>query len=140
MKVETIVKFRKNKILNFLIYKILLRKGIDIPPTVIIGKNVQFPHNSFGTVIHPNTIIEDKVKIYQNVTIGRADVNKDITKSKMKKIYIKSGAILCAGCKVISKEPELIVGKNTIIGPNAVLLSSTGDDETWVGIPAKKIK
>lgn len=43
------------------------------------------------------------------------------------------------GAKVLCKEGVLTVGKNTIIGANAVLLESTGDNEIWVGIPAKKI-
>lgn len=140
MKIETLIKFRKNNILNKIIYRLLLRRGVDIPPSVIIGKNVKFPHNSFGTVIHPNTIIGDNVKIYQNVTIGRADINKTMEDSDMKKIYIGKGAILCAGCKVISKNEILEVGENTIIGANAVLLKSTGNNETWVGVPEKKIK
>lgn len=58
----------------------------------------------------------------------------------MKKIIISDGAILCAGAKILSKEDTLIVGKNTIIGANSVLLNSTGDNEVWVGIPAKRIK
>lgn len=139
MKVDTLIKFRKNKLFSKIIHSILLKKGIDLPSSVKLGKNVSFPHNSIGTVIHPNTVIEDNVKVYQNVTIGHADVYKDISESRMKRIIIKKGAILGAGCKILSKDEELIVGKNTIIGANAVLLSSTGDNEIWVGIPAKKI-
>ena len=140
MKVNLLVKFRKNKLLNKIIHNILLRKGLDLPASVKLGANVCFPHNSIGTVIHPDTIIEDNVKIYQNVTIGRADVYKDISQSRMKRIIIKNGAILGAGCKILSKNEVLVVGENTIIGANAVLLQSTGDNEIWVGIPAKKIE
>lgn len=48
--------------------------GVDISRCVVIGKNVCYPHNSFETVIHDNTVIENNVKIYQNVTLGRADI------------------------------------------------------------------
>lgn len=51
---------------------------------------------------------------------------------------IKKGACICAGAKILGKD-EIVVGQNTIIGANSVLLQSTGDNETWVGIPAKKI-
>lgn len=129
MKVDTLIKFRKNKLFSKIIHSILLKKGIDLPFSVKLGENVSFPHNSIGTVIHPNTVIEDNVKVYQNVTIGRADVYNDISESRMKRIIIKKSAILGAGCKILSKDEELIVGKNTIIGANAVLLSSTGDNE-----------
>lgn len=139
MRVDTIVKFRKNKILNKIIYIILLNKGIDIPWTVVIKKNVSFPHNSFGTVIHGNCTIEKNVKIYQNVTLGRADIQLPMSKSKMERIHVMEGAIICAGAKVLCKEGTLTIGKNAIIAANAVLLNSVGDNEIWAGIPAKKI-
>ena len=83
--------------------------------------------------------IGNNVKIYQNVTLGRADIWQDSSKSKFKSIHIGDGAIICAGAKVICKKGTLRVGKNTIIGANAVLTCSTGDNEIWAGIPAKKI-
>lgn len=139
MKVETYIKFRKNIIFNKIIYHLLLRKGIDIPFDVKIGRNVKFPHNSVGTVIHNNTILEDDVKIYQNVTIGRADIYVPMCKSKMKSIVIKKGAIICAGAKILCKKGTLEVGENSVIAANTVLLQSTGKNEIWAGIPARKI-
>lgn len=44
-----------------------------------------------------------------------------------------------AGCKIIASKGELVVGKGTIIGANAVLLESTGENEIWAGVPAKKV-
>lgn len=140
MRVNTWIKLRKGKFLSKIISHILIRKGIDIPPEVQIGKNVEFPHNSIGTVIHNNTVIEDNVKIYQNVTLGRADIYKTYKNSKMKSIVIKENAIICAGAKVLCKEGTLTIGKNSIVAANAVLLNSIGDNEIWAGIPAKKIK
>lgn len=131
---RTIVKFRKNKLLNKIIYHILLRKGIDMPAEVKLGKDVKFPHNSVGTVIHNNTIIEDNVRIYQNVTLGRADIHKPMEESQMKGIHIKRGAIICAGAKVLCKKGVLEVGENTIIAANAVLLQSTGNNEIFWGV------
>lgn len=139
MRVNNIIKFRKNKFLNKVIYHILLRKGIDLPAEVKLGKKVSFPHNSIGTVIHNNTVIEDNVRIYQNVTLGRADIYNPIEKSEMKGIHIKRGAIICAGAKILCKAGTLEVGENTVVAANAVLLESTGDNEIWGGIPAKRI-
>lgn len=139
MKANTLIKFRKNKLLNKIIHTLLLKKGLEIPSSVIIGENCDFPHNSVGTVIHPDTVIKDNVKIYQNVTIGRADIYEDYKSSKMKKIIIEEGAIICAGAKILSKQEELVIGKNSIIGANAVLLNSTGENEIWAGVPAKKV-
>lgn len=122
------------KRINFLL-------GVDIPRSVVIGKGVKFPHNSFGTAIHNNTILEDNVKVYQNVTIGRADVYKPREKSNpnFKGFHIKKGACICAGAKILCKEGTLVVGENTVIAANAVLLQSTGDNEIWAGVPAKLI-
>ncbi|MBO1579767.1 hypothetical protein [Bacillus sp. XF8] len=114
--------------------------GLEIPKSVKIGNNVRFEHWGYGVVLHPNTIIEDNVKIYQGVTTGRADIYNSFENSNMEKIVIKDGAILCAGCKIICKDGVLEIGRDTIIGANAVLLASTGPNEVWGGIPAKKLK
>lgn len=139
MKVDSLIKLRKNMLFNKIIHYILLnKKGVDIPSGVVIGKNVKFPHNSVGTVIHPRTIIKDNVKIYQNVTIGRANIYENYNEN-IGHIIIEEGAIICAGAKILYKDKDLVVAKNSIIGANAVLLNSTGENEIWGGIPAKKI-
>lgn len=120
--------------------RINLLVGIDLPRSVKLGKNVKFPHNALGTVIHPNTKIESNVKIYQNVTLGRADVYEpEGTETQFEGFLIKKGACLCAGAKLICKKGILVVGENTVIGANSVLLCSTGDNEIWAGVPAKRI-
>lgn len=80
MILDKLVKLRKIKILVPLIKVLYLLIGVDIPSEVKIGNNVKFPHNSYGTFIHPNTTIKDNVKIYQNVTIGRSDIYNDFEK------------------------------------------------------------
>lgn len=141
MDINKLIKYRgKNKMFDKYIERKLLNQGLCIPRSVKIGKNVYFPHNAIGTVIHPWAVIGDNVKIYQNVTLGRADIWVDSSKSEFKSIHIDDGAIICAGAKIICKKGILKVGKNTIIGANAVLTCSTGDNEVWAGIPAKRIK
>ena len=54
----------------------------------MFGKNVKFPHNAIGTVIPDKTIIEDNVKIYQNVTIGRADIFKNLKEKVISMVHI----------------------------------------------------
>lgn len=139
--VTRMVKLYPIHVIGGIAKKINVLLGVDIPRSVVIGENVYFPHNSVGTVIHNNTVIEDNVKIYQNVSMGRADVYLPIEKSNpnFKGFHIKRGACICAGAKLICKEGTLTVGENTIIGANSVLLESTGDNEIWAGIPAKKI-
>ena len=131
---------RKIPFIGVIFYFILKLLGIEIPIGVKIGKKLNLVHWANGLVIHPSTIIEDNVKIYQGVTLGRGDIYKSAKDSKMEGILIKEGAVICAGAKILCKEGILIIGKNTVIGANSVITSSTGDNEIWAGIPAKKIK
>lgn len=128
-------KKARSQIVKKLLTKMINLSGADIPSEVVIGDDIEFCHNCLGSVIYCNTTIEDNVRIYQNVTIGQADLFSEQPAS----FCIKEGAILCAGAKILGKG-QLTVGRNTIIAANAVLLSSTGDNEVWAGIPAKKIK
>lgn len=133
-------KFEKSKLVRKIIQLKLLKLGMDLPTSVKIGNNLQLPHNSIGTVIHPNTSIGNNVKIYQNVTIGRADVNTPYTKSKMRGIIIEDNVIIGAGAKILCKNDILYIRKGTIIGANAVVLDSTEENGVYVGIPAKNIR
>lgn len=137
---KIILKYRKNtkkSILTRHALKFLYK--IDLPKEVIIGNEFVLAHNAIGLVIHPNTIIGNNVKIYQGVTLGRSDIYRNITESKFEKIKINDDVIICAGAKVICKQGTLTIGKGTLIGANAVLTCSTGENEIWAGIPAKKI-
>lgn len=125
----------KNRLLKKIYTKMILLCGADIPQNVKVGVNVNFCHNCLGTVIYDGTVIEDNVRIYQNVTVG---LSNPMT-NEVVKFRIKEGAILCTGAKVLGKQ-HIIVGKNTVIGANSVLLCSTGDNEVWAGIPARCIK
>lgn len=138
--INTLIKLRTKPFIGILAFNLLKLLGMEIPRTVKIGNNVQFAHSGFGVIIHPKTVIEDDVKIFHNVTIGRADVRNDWQNSQMENVVIKKGAIIGAGAKVLCKKGTLVVGKNTLIGANSVLLKSTGENENWAGIPARKIK
>lgn len=139
--VTRMVKYYPVPVLGGIAKRINHLLGVDIPRSVKIGKNVTFPHNSVGTVIHDNTVIEDNVRIYQNVTLGRADVykTKENSNPNFQGFHIKKGACICAGAKLICKEGTLTVGENAIVAANAVLLNSIGPGEIWGGVPAKRI-
>lgn len=137
--IERIVMFRMIPGLRTISYYTLKLLSIDLPKSVKMGKNIRFMHWAPGTVIHQYSEIEDGVKIFQNVTLGRSDVYRTLKESKMERILIKEGAILGAGAKILCKEGTLVVGRNTLIGANSVLTTSTGDNEIWAGVPAKKV-
>lgn len=135
-----VVNFIANtKVLISLFRRILRLLGVDIPKTVTIGKRFCLPHGGMGVVIHPSTTIGDDVKIYQQVTIGRADIWNDKPGADFKGVHILDNVIICAGAKIITNK-NLKVGRGTIIGANSVLTQSTGENEVWAGIPAVLIR
>lgn len=136
---SSLVYARSRKVVGHLAYYILKLLGVEIPRTVQIGRGFELAHGGFGVVIHPNSDIGERVKIYPGVTLGRADIQYPIERSKFVGIEIDEDVILAPGVKVLCKEGVLRVGKGTVVGANAVLTQSTGENEIWVGIPAKCI-
>lgn len=130
---------RKKAQLGKIAYYILKFLGVEIPLSVVIGKDFELAHGGFGVVIHPNTIIGDRVKIYPGVTTGRSDVYQSIVQSAFEAIIIENDVLLSSGAKVLCSEGTLRVRKGSVIGANAVLLNSTGEGEIWAGIPAKLV-
>lgn len=49
--------------------------NLSVPAEVRIGNGLQLVHYGFGTVIYPEVTIGDRVRIYQQVTIGRKDAH-----------------------------------------------------------------
>lgn len=139
-KIESLINLRTKPYIGRIAFNLLKLYGMEIPPEVKIGKNVQFLHSGYGVVLHPTTTIEDNVKIFHGVTIGRSDVYNSGQQTKMRGVIVGEGSIIGAGAKILGKSGYLKIGKNTIIGANSVLLSSTGDNEIWAGNPARKIK
>lgn len=132
-----LVYARKLPLLGGIAYFTLKLLGVEIPRPVVVGDQLELAHGGFGVVIHPNTTIGRRVKIYPGVTLGRADIYRPAAQSKFKAIVVEDDAILCPGAKILCKEGVLTVGRGSVVGANAVLLESTGEYEIWAGIPAK---
>lgn len=136
--ISILLKMRKFIILKKISFIIMKFIGIEIPLSVKIGQNFKLEHWANGLVIHPNTTIGNNVRIYQGVTVGRADIY--IKNRSNIKLVIEDNVVLCAGAKVLCKHEEMVIGNGTIVGANSVLLKSTGSNEIWAGIPAIKVK
>lgn len=130
---------RKNPFLGGIAYYALKILGVEIPRSVPIGSDLEIAHGGFGIVVHSKAKIGDGVKIYPGVSLGRADIHKPIAESAFESIVIEDEVVLSPGSKVLCKVGVLRVGKGTILGANAVLLQSTGENEIWAGIPARLI-
>jgi serine O-acetyltransferase len=129
---------RRNSVFGGLAYWLLKLLGAEVPRSVQIGDDVLLVHGAFGLVVHPNTRIGDRVKIYPGVTLGRADIHLPIEQSAFEGIEVGNDVILSPGAKVLCKQGILRVSKGTVVGANAVLLESTSAGEVWAGVPAKR--
>jgi serine O-acetyltransferase len=134
-----LVYARTNPIFGRFAYFTLKLLGLEIPNSVMIGKDFELAHGGFGVVIHPKSVLGDRVKMYPGVTLGRADVHLPIERSEFDGIVIEDDVILASGAKVLCKSGALRVRQGTVVGANSVLLTSTGENEIWAGIPAKRI-
>jgi len=104
---------------------------IDIHPGANIGRRVFIDHG-VGVVIGETTIIGDDVLIYQQVTLGGVSTDKG-----KRHPTIEDGAVIGAGAKVLG---NIIIGKNSKVGANSVVIKDVPTDCTAVGIPARVIK
>jgi len=134
-----LVYARQIPVFGKLFYYLLKLLGSEIPVSVPIGPGFLLEHGGHGIVIHSKAKIGARVHIYQGVTLGRADIYLPMSQSNFIGIDIGDDVILSPGSKILCKEGILRVGNGTVIGANAVLLQSTGENEIWAGSPARLI-
>ncbi len=126
-------------VIGRLAYYTLKIMGVEIPLSVPIGNGLELAHGAVGLVVHSKAVIGKGVKIYSGVTLGRSDIYRPMAESKFQGIVIEDDVILAPGAKVLCKEGILKVRRGSIVGANAVLLESTGENEIWAGVPAKRV-
>jgi len=95
----------------------------DISHSTKIHESVGFPH-PIGVVIGSQAVVESGCKIYQQVTLG-SDFLSD---NKMP--HIKENTTIGTGAKLIG---DITIGKNCIIGANAIVTKSVPDNCVVVG-------
>jgi len=104
---------------------------IEIHPAAVIGKGVFIDHGS-GVVIGETTEIGDNVTIYQGVTLGGTGKDKG-----KRHPTIKNNVMISCGAKVLG---PIVIGENSKIGANAVVLKDVPPNSTVVGIPGRIVK
>ncbi|MHB1311028.1 MAG: serine O-acetyltransferase [Gemmatimonadaceae bacterium] len=100
--------------------------GIDIHPGASIGRAFSIDHGT-GVVIGETTIIGDRVKLYQGVTLGAASVRKELADVKRHPTV---------GDDVVIYANATILGGDTVIGASSVI-----GGNVWLthGVPAGSI-
>lgn len=122
------------RILKYLIwlFSIIFCK-VNIPQSAKVGGGLLMPHPD-SIFINHRCIIGKNVTISQGVTIG-GNIYK--TKNGLVAPIIGDNVLIGAGAKVLG---PVKVGKNSIIGANAVVVKDIPRDSVAVGVPAKVIK
>ncbi len=133
-----LVYLQRRRVIGWFASRLLMWRGTDINSLATVGPGLRLPHAGTGIVVHSHTRIGAGVAIYQNVTVGRADVWRP--DARFAGVEIGDGAVLCAGAVILGRGNQVLqVGAGTIVGANAVLTRSTGEREIWAGAPAVRV-
>ena len=114
----------------YIMHKVKLKRGIEIHPACIIGKNLLIDHG-VGVVIGETTIIGDNCIIYQGVTLGGTGKEKG-----KRHPTIGNNVLIGSGAKVLG---NIYIGDNVKIGSNATVLDNIESLNTVVGCKGKVI-
>ncbi len=105
--------------------------GIDIHPGATIGKSFFIDHGT-GVVIGETTVIGDRVKLYQHVTLGAKSFHVGDDGSLVKDIKrhpnIGNDVVVYAGATILGG--DTYIGDNCTIGSSVWITSSVPDGET----------
>lgn len=102
--------------------------GVEISSACTIGPHFFMPHVA-GTVIGADRIGAYAV-IYHQVTLGA----KEIDPGHSRRPVVGDRAFIASGAKIIG---SISIGDDCIVGANAVVTRSSGDNQTLTGIPAQ---
>jgi serine O-acetyltransferase len=94
--------------------------GVDIHPGATIGRSFVIDHGT-GIVIGETTVIKDRVKIYQGVTLGALSVDKTLANTK-RHPTIESDVVIYANATILGG--ETVIGMGTVVGGNVWITAS----------------
>lgn len=105
--------------------------GIEIHPGAKIGKGFFIDHG-MGVVIGETAEVGDNVTLYHGVTLG--GTGKDTGKRHP---TVGNNVIIGSGAKILG---PIVIGDNSKVGSNSVVLKDIPENSTVVGIPGKIVK
>ncbi|HEX3027545.1 MAG TPA: serine O-acetyltransferase EpsC [Clostridia bacterium] len=107
------------------------KTGIEIHPGAKIGRGLFIDHGA-GVVIGETTEIGDNCTLYQGVTLGGTGKDKG-----KRHPTLGDNVMVGSGAKILG---PFLVGSNSKIGANALVLSEVPPDSTAVGVPARVVR
>ncbi|MBF0504061.1 MAG: serine O-acetyltransferase [Candidatus Omnitrophica bacterium] len=105
--------------------------GIEIHPGAEIGKDFFIDHG-MGVVVGETAVIGDNVLLYQGVTLG--GTGKETGKRHP---TVGNNVVIGTGAKILG---NIMIGDNSYIGANAVVIKDVPSNSTVVGIPGRITK
>ncbi|MGD2186774.1 MAG: serine acetyltransferase [Desulfobacterales bacterium] len=102
--------------------------GIDIHPGACIGKSFFIDHGT-GVVVGETTVIGNRVRIYQGVTLGALSMPKEAVESyrdKKRHPTIEDDVIIYANTTILGG--DTVIGARSTIGGNAWITESVPPD------------
>jgi len=99
------------------------RTGIDIHPGATLGKSLLIDHGT-GLVVGQTTIIGDRVRLYQGVTLGALSIRDDAPRGEANQRHpvIEDDVIIYSGATILGG--DTVIGKGAVIGGNTWVTSS----------------
>ena len=111
--------------------------GIEIHPKAKIGKNLFIDHG-MGVVIGETSEIGNDVTIYHNVTLGGVapSINSNEQRNVKRHPTLEDKVVVGSGAQILG---PITIGKNSLIGSNAVVTKDVPEKSIMIGIPARKV-
>ncbi len=94
--------------------------GIDIHPGATIGRAIAIDHGT-GIVIGETSVIGDRVRLYQGVTLGALSVRKNLASTR-RHPTIEDDVVIYANATILGG--DTVVGHSSVIGGNVWLTHS----------------
>ncbi len=99
--------------------------GVDIHPGARIGREFFIDHGT-GVVIGETTVIGDRVKLYQGVTLGALSLPRDasglLVRGGKRHPTLEDDVVVYAGATILGG--DTVVGRGSVIGGNVWLVTS----------------
>ena len=103
--------------------------GVDIHPGAAIGRDFFIDHGT-GVVIGETTVIGDRVKLYQGVTLGALSFPRDqggtLVRGTKRHPTLEDDVVVYAGATILGG--DTLVGRGSVIGGNVWLTTSVPAD------------
>src|ERR1700751_1388048 len=117
------------KKINSLIYHNSLAPGVQF------GPDIRFGHHGFGTMIHANVVIGERVKIWHNVTLA-----VQASTGAPHEIIVEGDVIIGANAVVVApRNGSVRIGRGARIGAGAVVPKDVPPGATVVSAPVRVI-